>query len=176
MLHQPDQVSTVLKHTVSDSRKNQSSIESPGVPVKPPISFRDGCAHEMTFKRISEPVFCLYPASFSAPKFDWVTRVEGQQVLQCDWSITPTQHHPLALRYINTGTPLRHVIGETVILALGSSDASKLNVSIFDSNRNHFLTSQDLNSYLYLPAAVLAKAFFVFFSRDPKARAAAMDF
>lgn len=51
-------------YTVSDSTENQSSIESAGVPVKPPIAFRDGCAHGMTFKRITGPaLLCVPPLS-----------------------------------------------------------------------------------------------------------------
>lgn len=52
-------------YTLSDSTENQSPIESPGVLVKPPISFRDGCGHYMAFTRIREPAL-LYAPPLSA--------------------------------------------------------------------------------------------------------------
>lgn len=67
-------------------------------------------------------------------------RTETQLVKSCGRPTNPeiqladntSRVSPFALRYINTRTPRRHVIKETVILAAGSSDATYLKVSLFN--------------------------------------------
>lgn len=86
----------------------------------------------------------------------------------------PSRVSPFALRCINTRTPRRHVIKETVILATGSSDATYLIVRPFHFDVSltiyvYILTLRSLIQTLACQRFSWQKRFSSFFPSDPKA-------
>lgn len=73
----------------------------------------------------------LNPASFGAPKSDWVEYEQGQALLKYDWSKTLERTRLPALDCINTWAPLRHVIEETLQIAVASRPGRRLTTGRF---------------------------------------------